>query len=145
MSFRRLLSLVPVLVLVPLVSACASGGTASGGGGETTATAGNAGSTEGSSTLITRAQLATYSNRTAFEAVQQFNRRWLRQTRGDGVAGPRNARVVINGGARGDLDELSRIRADDVESMRFISSNEATRKYGPGFEGGVIEVTSRGR
>ena len=144
MSFRRLLSLVPFLVLVPLVSACASGGTASGGG-ETAATAGNAGATEGSATVITRAQLATYSNRTAFEAVQQFNRRWLRETRGDGVAGPRFARVVINGGARGELDELRRLRADDVESMNFISSNEATRAYGPGFEGGAIQVRMRGR
>jgi hypothetical protein len=79
------------------------------------------------------------------DVVRQFNRRWIRQTRGDGVAGPRSARVVIDGGVRRELDELSRLRADDVESMSFLSSNEATRKYGPGYEGGVIEVTSRGR
>jgi len=144
MSFRRLLSLVPVLVLVPLVSACASGGTASGGG-ETAATAGNASETEGSSTLITRAQLATFSNRTVFDAVTRFNPRWLRQSRGDGVAGPRFARVVIDGRARGELDELRRIRADGVESLTFISSNVATRTYGPGFEGGAIQVRMRGR
>ena len=99
----------------------------------------------GSSTLIVRAQLAENSGRTALDVVRLFNRRWLQATRGDGVAGPRNARVVIDGGARAELDELGRIRADDVESMRFLSSNEATRKYVPGFEGGVIEVTSRGR
>ncbi len=143
MSFRRLLSLVPVLVLVPLVSACASGGTASGGGA--TAAAGNASETEGSSTFITRAQLATFSNRTVFDAVTRFNPRWLRQSRGDGLAGPRFARVVIDGGTRGELDELRRIRADGVESLTFISSNVATRTYGPGFEGGAIQVRMRGR
>ncbi len=138
MSFRRFLSRFPVMVLALFVSAC-GGGSMQGGNAELAAESG------GSSTLIVRAQLAQYSGQTAMDVVRQFNRRWLRQTRGDGVAGPQNARVVVNGGPGSTLDELRRIRADDVESMRFLSSNEATRKYGPGFEGGAIEVTSRGR
>jgi hypothetical protein len=51
---------------------------------------------------------------------------------------------VVNGRLRGELDELRRMRADDVESMSFINSNEATRTYGPGFEGGAIQVRMRG-
>ncbi len=138
MSFRRFLSVLLVLVLAPFVSAC-GGGSMQGVNAELAAESG------GSSTLIVRAQIAAYSGQTALDVVRQYNRRWLRETRGDGVAGPRNARVVIDRGARAELDELARIRADDVESMSFLSSNEATRRYGPGFEGGVIEVTSRGR
>ena len=138
MPFRRFLSVLPVLVLALFVSAC-GGGAMQGGNAELAAESG------GSSTLIVRAQIAAYSGQTALDVVRQYNRRWLRETRGDGVAGPRNARVVIDGGVRRELDELARIRADDVESMSFLSSNEATRKYGPGFEGGVIELTSRGR
>ncbi len=122
-----------VLVLTLVVSACASsGGAASGADGET------ADLTEGSTTLIVRAQLAQYSGRTALEAVQRFNRRWLTYERA-------RARVVFDGRSPDNLDALGRLRADDVESLRFLTATDATRKYGPGFNGGVIEVTSRGR
>ena len=122
-----------VLILAPVVSACASSGaSASGGSGET------ADPTEGSATLIVRAQLAQYSGRTALEAVQRFNRRWLTYERA-------RARVVFDGRSPDNLDALGRLRADDVESLRFLTATDATRKYGPGFNGGVIEVTSRGR
>ncbi len=135
----RFASLVLVLVLAAVVSACASAADpASGGGGETGR----------SSTLIVRAQLAQYSGRTAMEAVQQFNRRWLRTTQRGGDAW--YARVVIDGGRGvenrdGDFGRLRRLRAVDVESMRFLNNTTANAKYGPGFNGGVIEVTSRGR
>ncbi len=125
----RFASLVLVLVLAAVVSACASAADpASGGGGET----------GGSSTLIVRAQLAQYSGRTALEAVQRFNRRWLTHERA-------RVRVVFDGRSPDNLDALNRLRADDVESLRFLTATDATRKYGPGFNGGVIEVTSRGR
>ncbi len=122
-----------MLVLALVVSACASsGGAASGEGGDT------ADATGGSSTLLTRAQLAQYSGRTALEAVQRFNRRWLTYERA-------GVRVVFDGRSRDNLDALGRLRADDVESLRFLIATDATRKYGPGFSGGVIEVTSRVR
>ena len=54
-------------------------------------------------------------------------------------------RVVFDGRSPDNLDALGRLRADDVESLRFLTATDATRKYGPGFNGGVIEVTSRGR
>ncbi len=145
MSFRRFLSLVLSLVLASAVSACASSaGGSSGGGRQITERAG------GNSTLIVRAQLAEYSGRTVLEAVERFNRRWLRASRGvgtvpGGLSGPAYARVVIDGTGRGNLDELDRIPADGVESIRFLTATEATTKYGTGFVGGVIEVTSRGR
>ena len=125
----RFASLVLVLVLAAVVSACASAADpASGGGGETGR----------SSTLIVRAQLAQYSGRTALEAVQRFNPRWLTYERG-------RVRVVFDGRSPDNLDALDRLRADDVESLRFLTGTDATRKYGTGFNGGVIEVTSRDR
>jgi len=102
----------------------------------------------GSATFLSRDQLETYSARTALEAVQQFNRRWLRVDRAGG--GSAYARVII-GGARGGANtngafaELARLRADDVESMLFLDGNAATRKYGADYRGGMIEVTLRGR
>ena len=146
MSFRRLLSLVPVLVLVPVVSACASsGGMSSGGGGETAAAAGNADANGGSTTVILRTQLATYAGRTAREAVDRFNRRWLRAQRGAAGGGAAFARVVIEGRMRDTLDALNRLRTDEIESMRFLDPQAAIRKYGAEFTGGAIEVTLRRR
>ncbi len=136
---RLNVALVALLVLAPVVSACASsGGAASGGGGET------ADATGGSTTLIVRAQLARFGGQSALDAVRRLNRRWLRAERGGG--GTAYARVVIDGGGyRYDLSVLDQLSANDVESMRFLDYNDAIRKYGFGFGGGVIEVTSRGR
>ncbi len=143
MSCRRFFSLVLVVALGPVVSACSS----SGSTGELSQTA-SATATGGSSTLIIRAQLETYSGRTALEAVQQFNRRWLRVNRAGG--GSTYARVIIDGArgdqnTRGEFRELARLRANDVESMLFLDENAATRKYGAGYRGGMIEVTLRRR
>lgn len=147
MSCRRFLSLVLVLGLGPVVSACSSpGGSASGELSQTAA----ATATGGTSTLMVRAQFETYSGRTALEAVQQFNRRWLRTSRGGAGGGAAYARVVIDGArgdqnTRGEFRELARLRAVDVDSMRFLDGNDANRKYGPGHSGGMIEVTLRRR
>ena len=136
MSLGRFLSLVLILVLAPVVSACASSpGTPFDEDGETaTRTA------RGSSTLIVRAQLEQLTGQSAWDAVERFNRRWLNDRRG-GVY----ARVVIDGTSRRDLNVLSQMSTDAVESLRFLSSGDATTKYGTGFPGGVIEVTTRGR
>ena len=135
---RLSVALVVVLVLAPVVSACASsGGAASGGDSETADAVG------GSSTLIVRAQLEEYPGRSALDVVRQLNRRWLRVGRDAG--GAAYALVVIDGGLPYDLRVLDQLSTSDVESMRFLDYNDATRKYGGGYNGGVIEVTSRNR
>ena len=90
--------------------------------------------------MIVRAQLAELTGLSAWEAVERFNRRWLSPARGGAYA-----RVVIDGTDRRDLSILRRFSADGVESLRFLRSSDATTKYGTGFTGGAIEVTSRGR
>ena len=140
MSCRRFLTLNLVLALGPVVSACSSAGNVDGA--EFSQTEG-ATATGGTSTLMVRAQFENYAGRTALEAVQQFNRRWLRVDRSGSGA---YARVIVDG-ARGDQNlggefrELDRLRAVDVESMRFLAPNDASRKYGASYGGGMIEVT----
>ena len=124
------------LVLAFVLSACASSTDtpfAEGGGTATRAARGN-------STLIVRAQLDELMGSSALEAVERFNRRWLSPARGGGYA-----RVVIDERDRRDLNVLRLLSSDGIESMRFLRSIDATTKYGSGFTGGVIEVTSRGR
>ena len=123
------------LVLAFVLSACASSaGTpfAEGGGTATRAARGN-------STLIVRAQLQELTGRSAWDAVERFNRRWLSNARGGGYA-----RVVIDGTFRYDLNELRQLSADGIESLRFVRATDATTKYGIGFGGGAIEVTTSG-
>ena len=142
LSLRRLLSLVLVLVITSVLSACASSTYAPfAEGGETAArTAG------GSSTLIVRAQLERLTGRSAWEAVETLNMRWLQIRRGTSLFfGPAYARVVIDGVARGELDELRRLSIENIETMRYLSAPDATTKYGTGFPGGVIEVTTTAR
>ena len=144
MSFRRCASLVLALV----VSACASSQparlSAGGGGPATTALRGN-------STLIVRAELEEFQGRSAWEVVETLNQRWLRVRRGSRPAAGVNrgavyARVVVDGTFRGELEDLLRLQAFNIESMRLLSPPDATAKYGSGYMGGVIEVTTiRGR
>ena len=113
-----------------------------GGGPATTAAREN-------STLIVRAELDAFQGRSAWDAVYTLRRRWTQPGLGATFGGaPIYARVVVDGTHRGELRELRRISANDIESMRFLSAPDpdTTIKYGLGNEGGVIEVTTiRGR
>ncbi len=136
MSFHRFLSLVLALG----ISACASSADTSLGGGSETASRASG----GNSRLIVRAQLDELAGRNAYEAVENFNRRWMQPQRGSSFGAPQQyARVVVDGSPRGELNELRQINSDDVESMRYLSGPDATTKYGTGYPGGVIEVTTR--
>ena len=142
MSFRRFLSLVLVLVLAPVVSACASSSDAPFSEDAERATR----ATGGSSTLIVRAQLEILTPRSAWDAVETLNRRWLRARRSSTPAsGPAYARVVLDGVVRGQIDVLRQLNTTNIETMRYLSATDATTRYGTGFPGGVIEVDTRGR
>ena len=138
MSYSRCASLVLALA----VSACASsGGTSSGEAEQTDARA-----ARGNSTLIVRAELEELGGRSLWDAVQLLRGRWLQPQRNSSfVSGPAYARVVVDGIVRGDLGELRGFDVDDIETMRYVSAPDATTKYGTGYLGGVIEVSTRGR
>ena len=135
MSYSRCASLVFALA----VSACASsGGTSSAEAGQTAA--------RGNSSLIVRAELEEIGGRSLWDAVLILRGRWLQPQRNSSfAAGPAYARVVVDGIVRGDLGELRVFDVDDVETMRYVSAPDATTKYGTGYLGGVIEVSTRGR
>jgi hypothetical protein len=135
MSFRSFALLVFALV----VSACASStGASFGEGGQTSTRV-----ARGSSTLIVRAELEEYSGRNAYEAVDNLRRRWVQRQRGGSISsGAGFASIVVNGTPRGDITELRGISSDAIENMRYLSASDATTKYGTGYMGGVIEVTT---
>ena len=137
MSLRHLLSLVLVLVITSVLSACASST-------DTPFVETVRRARGGSSTLIVRAELEELTGRrTAMEAIETLNPRWLQIRRGTSLLfGPAYARVVIDGVARRELDDLRRLSTENIETMQYLSAADATTKYGTGFPGGVIEVTT---
>ena len=77
-------------------------------------------------------------------AVEDLRRRWLQPRRSPTLLNPGSfyARVVVDGIPRGELRELSILGTENIESMRYLSPTDATTRYGTGYMGGVIEVTT---
>jgi hypothetical protein len=87
---------------------------------------------------IVRAELETLGQLDALQAVQRLRSQWLR-TRG-GVGGEPPV-LYVDGTRRGSADELRFIRTDEVQSMEYMSSSDATTRFGTGHSGGAIMVT----
>lgn len=119
----RLLRLVPVLLLVVLAGACA---------------AGTGGSTGSSANALTAEDLETVQTLSVYDAIQRLRPRWL-QSRS--TSSP--PQVVMNGAPYGGMETLRSIQVSDVTSIRYRDGRDATTRYGTGYGGGVIEVSSR--
>tara|TARA_B100001123_G_scaffold443341_1_gene589205 strand:+ start:1099 stop:1488 length:390 start_codon:yes stop_codon:yes gene_type:complete len=57
--------------------------------------------------------------------------------------GGRFARVVLNGALYGDLDDLRRINTVEVTRLEYMSARDATTRFGTGYAGGAILVSTR--
>jgi hypothetical protein len=125
-----------VLAVVFLMSACAC---ASDPGSESA-------TPRRRSELITREELASMTQLSAFEAIRLLRPRWL-QRRGNVTIGgaPLLPVVMVDRARFGVLDDLKDLSVRDVESIRFIPGRDATTIYGTGYGGGIIEVTTRHR
>lgn len=53
------------------------------------------------------------------------------------------ARVVMDGAPYGELSTLSQISAMIVREIRYLNSGDASIKYGTGYDGGAILVSTR--
>ena len=106
------------------LAGCASSGGGGGGGG--------------SSTRLTQAELADVAQLDAFQAIQRLRSQWLRSRGG-------NAPQVVSDGMRQQdgIESLRRFRVSDVEEMRYMSATEATNRFGTGYDGGAILVTTK--
>lgn len=124
-----ILAFVAGVGLSVLAAGCASGG----GGGE--------GRPRMDPDLITAEELAEYPSLTCLEVIQRIRPRWL-QRRGS----EQNPVVYQNGNRIGFAEEvLPGIPANDVQSLRYLDSNDATTRFGTGHGSGAIEVTTRSR
>lgn len=107
-------------------------GCASGGGGSSD------GSPRRSTNRIVLDELTLLQELDCYQAIQRLRPNWLRSR------GNTPPRIMVDGSRQaGGLDVLRSYRAADIEEMRFISGTDATTRYGTGYDGGVIMLTTR--
>lgn len=117
-----------ILLMLGTAAACASAGGAGGGGGARDA--------------ITRDMIDNPSSQNAFTIVQRFRPRWL-SPRSQGTivnAEPSFAQVYVDEVRFGPIDVLRSIDGTQISSIEYMSSLDATTRFGGGHDGGAIMV-----
>ena len=93
---------------------------------------------------ITAEQLTRITANNVYEAVQQLQPQWLADRGTNTINGPKETAVVYIDGARfGDLENLRGMQLNNVAEIRYLTSAEASNRYGMGLPRGVIEVTTK--
>lgn len=123
-------------IILTFVAACgltAVAGCATGGGGE--------GAPRRDRNLITAEELADYMSLNCYEVIRRLRPTWLQRR------GSEQNPVVYQDGSRAGLADqiLNSIPVNEVESLRYRDSSDATTRYGTGHGAGAIEVTTRRR
>ena len=123
--------LIAMLALSVGLVGCASGG--GGGGGA------ESGARRGSSNRIVADELAGVSELDLYSAVQRLRPAWLRAgTRGQLPS------VILDGTPQSaGAEALRSFRATDVTSLELMSASDATTRYGTGYTGGAIIISTR--
>lgn len=93
--------------------------------------------------VITEAELAEQPSGTAHDAVSRLRPGWLR-SRGRTIGQESLPRVFVDGRDFGPLATLSQFRIENISEIRFISARDATTRYGTGYPGGIISITTKG-
>ncbi|MDE2804952.1 MAG: hypothetical protein OXN18_07385 [Gemmatimonadota bacterium] len=116
------------------------------GGATACATTGESSAPTSGRNEITRAQLDETMVDHVMDAVRLLRPQWLRarpmRTPGnpEPVVG-----VVVDGRVQGTLEDLAQIPISEVERIQFFNAADATIRFGTGYSGGAIVVTTRGR
>ena len=98
--------------------------------------------TRRSMSVLTADEIAEAAVLTAAEAIQRCRPQWL-QRRGPPTIGSIPPTLYVDGVRWDDFTELDRIRAEMVERMEFLSSLDATNRFGVNHDAGAILVTTR--
>lgn len=114
------------------------------GGIACASTGGGSRASSGRDADITREEWEATSVDDAMEAVSLLRPHWLRfrPARTPNDPDP-TVGVVIDGMARATRADLAQLPIGQVERISFLSAADATIRYGTGFTGGAIIVTTR--
>lgn len=123
------------LLLIPLMDACASTGSAA--------------PQVSSLSAITSDELAGVSDLMTLDAIRRLRPNWLRSRAAPTPAGFRQGGVEpalrVDGSFRESLQELETLPVREVLEISFLSATDATTLYGTGYTNGLIQVRTRSR
>lgn len=114
------LRLLPLAILLVLAGCSTTGSSSSRVAGDT----------------LTEEHLAEYSDQSALDAIRRLKPTWLRRRGG-------SPEVVVDGVHRGGTDVLRQIAVQEVDEIQYLSSGDATMRYGTGFPYGAIQVRTK--
>ena len=100
----------------------------------------NSSQSRGPNNVVTQDEIATVPVDNAYDAIEHLRPQFLRP-HVTGSRRPAYAVVFIDGVRRGGPEVLRSIAAKTVTQIRYLTSADATTRYGLDIEGGVIEVT----
>lgn len=109
---------------VALIAVAACGGTTAGSG-----------EPRPDRDLITQEEIRSVPVTTVYEVIERKRPEFLRAARGGATPN-----VYINGSRSGGISILRSIRADNVQSIRYVDAVDANLRYGLGNDSGVIEI-----
>ena len=99
--------------------------------------------------VITAAEIAERASEAsnALQIVQKLRPQML-ATRGrfspaDSTEAGGRPRVVVDGVAYGPIENLANLNAISVGEIRYLNATDATTRFGTGYVGGVILVTTK--
>lgn len=93
-----------------------------------------------SSTRIVEAEIVELGQVTALQAIERLRPRWLQMRAGMSGEPPV---LYVDGGRRGNINDLASMPASDVQDMEYMGGSDATTRFGTGHAGGAIMVTTR--
>lgn len=118
------MTVVFAMALALGVAGCASSGTSSRPEGAT-------------NNRIVEAELEPLGQISPLRAIERLRPRWLRSRSGS------NPVLHVDGSRRGSLQDLESYQISEIEQMEFMSASDATTRFGTGYDGGAILVTTR--
>lgn len=130
-------SRLPLLALTLLISS---------GACYTRAASGAAG---GSANLLTLESIEPYAHMTAYEIIERLRPEWLSARQagaflgGNARVGEGLVQVYLDDVRQSGVDELRTLEGRFLAEIRYLSSSDATMRFGTGHSAGAIMVTSR--
>jgi hypothetical protein len=129
---RRLTGTIVALAMLLIAAACTSTTRGSGAG---------------TGDLITSESIESLglAANDAYFVVDRIRPAWLRQRGPSSIQNPNSgfAVVYLDGTRYGEIGELRGIRADQVATIQYLNSSDATTRFGLGHVGGAILVMTR--
>ncbi len=95
------------------------------------------------SNLLSREEIAEAGPSNAHDIIQALRPTWLRKRGQTSFLQEGEIGVYQDGTGIGGIDVLRGIHSDNIESIRFLDERQASYRFGPGHEHGVILVTTR--